>query len=457
MSENLNVNIEATVDPELIPCVESLESSHSDKTDPDHVEHIIPDVCINNSMDIIVPIESCVKSNCLILTENNVKINEEVEVVNVENPTVDKLLDIVIENTLDQMGLDATGTMHSTSVMSVPDVQNEIMEIHPASDVIDHEVTNFITEEDNMTDLSSIDMLKSIENNDSNEFNNEEIPKNEIVINEDNNISENNSISKEHIENSNIELSSEIFQESNVSSDSSERPLKINTRPQRQAAKKAENQIREIAKEIIKPLDIIDEKVIDLVEELSSPLKKVCCQCNRFRLCKFIVKSQKSIYLCQEDCVENYRRQFNQCILEKKCQQCLLVISEIEDKSYSWQTKYFCSVDCLAHYQNTILNSHCVHCQKIIKSEIDFGKYSRFISGKILLFCGTACSENYENKLSLCQFCQKELLNSNFEEFCSSFCKTKDYESRKKHAEPDSSVVDYETNDVTQVIGKFFI
>jgi hypothetical protein len=94
-------------------------------------------------------------------------------------------------------------------------------------------------------------MLKSIENNDSNEFNNEEIPKNEIVINEDNNISENNSISKEHIENSNIELSSEIFQESNVSSDSSERPLKINTRPQRQAAKKAENQIRVIEKNLL--------------------------------------------------------------------------------------------------------------------------------------------------------------------------------------------------------------
>lgn len=42
-------------------------------------------------------------------------------------------------------------------------------------------------------------------------------------------------------------------------------------------------------------------------------------------------------------------------------------------------------------------------------------------------------------------------------EFCSSFCKTKDYESKKKHVEPDSSVVDYESNDTTRVIGKFFI
>lgn len=53
------------------------------------------------------------------------------------------------------------------------------------------------------------------------------------------------------------------------------------------------------------------------------------------------------MYLCQEDCVENYHRLFDQHTLEKKCQQCLLVISEIVDKCYCWQTKHFCSVDCL--------------------------------------------------------------------------------------------------------------
>lgn len=54
------------------------------------------------------------------------------------------------------------------------------------------------------------------------------------------------------------------------------------------------------------------------------------------------------MYLCQEDCVEKYRRQFVQCSLKKECQQCLLVISENEDKNnYCWQTKHFCSVDCL--------------------------------------------------------------------------------------------------------------
>lgn len=158
MSENSNVAIEATVDPELIPCVESLESSHSIKTDNccnnDYVEGIISDVCINSPMDIIAPIESCEQPNCLILTENNIKINDGVEVEDVENPTVDKLLDIVIENTLNQMGLDATETMHNTSVMSVPVVQNEIMEIHSAVEVPDHQVTNLLIEENNMTGKS---------------------------------------------------------------------------------------------------------------------------------------------------------------------------------------------------------------------------------------------------------------------------------------------------------------
>lgn len=149
MSEN--VTVEVTVDPELVPCVESLESSHTDKTDHDYVEAITPNVCINSSMDIIVPIDSCTKSNCLILTENNVEINDEAKVEDLGNSTVDKLLDIVIENTLDQMGLDSNDTMHNTSVMSVPDVQNEIMEIHSVDEVTDHQVSNLIVEEDNMT------------------------------------------------------------------------------------------------------------------------------------------------------------------------------------------------------------------------------------------------------------------------------------------------------------------
>lgn len=54
------------------------------------------------------------------------------------------------------------------------------------------------------------------------------------------------------------------------------------------------------------------------------------------------------MYLCQEECVENYQRKNDQYNFEKKCEQCLLVISKNEDKSYCWQTKHFCSIDCLS-------------------------------------------------------------------------------------------------------------
>lgn len=54
------------------------------------------------------------------------------------------------------------------------------------------------------------------------------------------------------------------------------------------------------------------------------------------------------MYLCQEECVDNYRRKDDQYNFEKNCEQCLSVISKNDDKSYYWQTKHFCSVDCLS-------------------------------------------------------------------------------------------------------------
>lgn len=56
------------------------------------------------------------------------------------------------------------------------------------------------------------------------------------------------------------------------------------------------------------------------------------------------------MYLCQEDCVANYRRKNSQYYFEKKCEQCLTDILQNEDKSYCWQTKHFCSVNCLSNY-----------------------------------------------------------------------------------------------------------
>lgn len=67
------------------------------------------------------------------------------------------------------------------------------------------------------------------------------------------------------------------------------------------------------------------------------------------------------------------------------------------------------------NYQSTILGSNCTNCQKLIKSDANLGKYCRYICGKILQFCGTVCTESYENRLILCNFCQKELIDNDYE------------------------------------------
>lgn len=77
--------------------------------------------------------------------------------------------------------------------------------------------------------------------------------------------------------------------------------------------------------------------------------------------------------------------------------------------------KYFCEfIKCLCvcffsgNFQIGVFDSNCINCHILIKSD-NLGKYCRFISGKILQFCETACIEIYEKRLSLCGFCQKEL------------------------------------------------
>jgi len=78
--------------------------------------------------------------------------------------------------------------------------------------------------------LPKIDSLKSIRNNDSNEYNGED-----KIINEG---------CEEPLIQNNMILNSEIQQEQLPQNELSGTFLKTSTRPQRQAAKKAENQIR---------------------------------------------------------------------------------------------------------------------------------------------------------------------------------------------------------------------
>jgi len=69
----------------------------------------------------------------------------------------------------------------------------------------------------------------------------------------------------------------------------------------------------------------------------------------------------------------------------------------------------------LALYQNKVFDLYCKNCQIVISSDNDLRNNCRYISGKLLQFCGTYCTESYENKLRLCSFCQKDLVGCDFE------------------------------------------
>lgn len=162
MSENYNVVNESTVDHELIPCVESLDSIHCEKTDPDYEEGINLDSYINSSIDIGEPMANCEDINCIVLTEKNssstIIDNKELEIENVEKQTDDKLMNIDNddklmnvnnENTLDQLNIDATGSMDTELPISVSDDQNKVVN---SNNIIENTIDeNHQVTDENMT------------------------------------------------------------------------------------------------------------------------------------------------------------------------------------------------------------------------------------------------------------------------------------------------------------------
>lgn len=157
MSENYNVVNESTVDHELIPCVESLDSIHCDKTDHDYVEGINLDSYINSSIDIGEPIENCEDINCIVLTEkssidtinSSLKTidNNESEIEDIEKQADDKLMNIDNENTLDQTNLDATGCMDTDLSLSASDDQNKATDSNCVFEISNGESDQVINEE----------------------------------------------------------------------------------------------------------------------------------------------------------------------------------------------------------------------------------------------------------------------------------------------------------------------
>lgn len=86
--------------------------------------------------------------------------------------------------------------------------------------------------------------MKSIRKNDSNEINSDKLILKKLTLNEDKVIHEDCSRSEKHLSQNNELPNAELNQEQHVSNELDETLSKTSSRPQRQAAKKAESQIR---------------------------------------------------------------------------------------------------------------------------------------------------------------------------------------------------------------------
>nr|CAD7441599.1 unnamed protein product [Timema bartmani] len=249
------------------------------------------------------------------------------------------------------------------------------------------------------------------------------------------------------------------------------------SRPQRQAAKKAESQIK-------------------------------------IRMCKFKLHiAGKPRYLCQDDCFNIFKKGGDYLVTRKpqhrssgahdsnradadlglvrKCAQCALAITP-DEKTLSWETMDFCNEECLGkgrddkfegirltsdatvevhilaghiadsfpHNQHqhqlfpafgkfqTQLGSHCANCKGSVQPT-SLGKYCVRFGYDIKQFCCSTCLEEFKKGLKVCSYCQKDISKSDgflapvgdkgqFKDFCTQACMEK-YDQMSNNLPPPVS------------------
>ncbi|XP_021933067.1 zinc finger MYM-type protein 4 isoform X3 [Zootermopsis nevadensis] len=227
------------------------------------------------------------------------------------------------------------------------------------------------------------------------------------------------------------------------------------SRPQRQAAKRAETQIKELAEEDSNSNEGFGDGLPDDVIEVDASTQ-MCFQCCRLRTCRFqVYVGGKGRYLCQEECYNAFRKHGGlksrlglMMINDKgkpgsfdpdrsfirKCSQCSSVITG-DEKNLSWETMDFCSEECLGKYQ-TALGSHCANCKGSVQP-VSLGKYCVRFGYDIKQFCCSTCLEEFKKGLKVCSYCQKDISSGvegflapvgdkgQFKDFCTQACMEK--------------------------------
>ncbi|KAJ9595118.1 hypothetical protein L9F63_013593, partial [Diploptera punctata] len=194
-------------------------------------------------------------------------------------------------------------------------------------------------------------------------------------------------------------------------------------RPQRQAAKRAETQIKELAEEDSNSNEGFGDSASEEILEIE-PTNQMCFQCCRSRLYIFQgFVASKSRYLCSEECVNMFRKQTSRSrshhmmndkakrargdrAFVRKCSQCDSLVAG-DEKNLSWETMDFCNEECLGKYQTT-LGSHCANCKGAVQP-VSLGKYCVRFGYDIKQFCCSTCLEEFKKGLKVCSYCQKDI------------------------------------------------
>ncbi|XP_045139102.1 zinc finger MYM-type protein 3-like isoform X2 [Portunus trituberculatus] len=168
-------------------------------------------------------------------------------------------------------------------------------------------------------------------------------------------------------------------------------------------------------------------------------VKRECVLCSRNVQCQFrIVKKDENgtwAFLCSTSCrakwtsglMPNHVVEKPRLIFEKLCGMCGKDLASLaRDGQYSWETREFCSKDCLTQHLNEVAGV-CHMCHEKVRL-ILIGKYCVRFGSDIHQFCSNHCLECYKTKIKVCCYCQKNLetvakvTSISNKEYCSSKC-----------------------------------
>uniref|UniRef100_A0A1B6L1W1 TRASH domain-containing protein n=1 Tax=Graphocephala atropunctata TaxID=36148 RepID=A0A1B6L1W1_9HEMI len=300
-------------------------------------------------------------------------------------------------------------------------------------------------------------------------------------------------ISSKHISNKSSgkarQKQRKISSDESSNSDYEVEDTKSVSRPKRNAAKRAESQIkvlsaveREVDQEETNSNDGSVEPTNNCfdrsdVQTVESKDAEPCFTCKKIGQCKINVLAYGKINtFCNDKCLTIFQDGPCGKIIEskeivppptivrdlrseaqvidrtefvRKCSQCTSIVDGEDEKTLSWETMDFCSEGCLGKFQHE-LGSHCANCKGNVQ-QASLGKYCVRFGYEVKQFCCSSCLEEFKKGLKVCSFCQKDISSGGegflapvgdkgtFKDFCTQGCMEK-YEQMSSNQPPPPQI-----------------